>query len=226
MAEPIRVLVVAVSYAMRRQLSMLLLPRKFEVVGIVSNVYEAARCAEPEVILVDFPMLRSDPRAIRVLCTTFLDADVIALISGVDEFLIKEVVEAGAIGCLPRNDLTPWALYTAITVVHSGMTFRSLAAVETVMSEPSAAHFIPNRHPVEQRLIMPEDLTPREREVLKYFMKGYSDREVGGQLCVTPQTVLWHLRNIATKFGVRTRDELRAMVQSAGDNQSAERTSP
>jgi two-component system response regulator NreC len=209
MAEPIRVLVVAVSYAMRRRLDMLLLPRRFEVVGNVSNVREAARCGEPDVILVDFPMLRSDPRAIRYLCTTFLNADVIALISGVDEFLIKEAVSAGAIGCLPRNDLTPRALYTAITVVHSGMTFRSLAAIETVMAEPSAAHFIPNRPPGEQRLIMPKDLTPREREVLKYFMKGYSDREVGGQLCVTSATILWHLRNIANKWGVRTRDDLR-----------------
>jgi DNA-binding NarL/FixJ family response regulator len=215
MAEPIRVLVVAVSYAMRRRLDTLLLSRRFEVVGNVSNVREAVRRGEPDVILVDFPMLRSDPRAIRFLYHTFLGASIIALISGVKEFLINEAVSAGAIGCLPRNDLTPRALYTAITVVHSGMTFRSLAAIETVMAEPSAAHFIPNRHPVEQRLIMPEDLTPRERDVLKYFMQGYSDREVGGQLCVTPQTVLWHLRNIASKWGVRTRDELRAMVQSA-----------
>jgi DNA-binding CsgD family transcriptional regulator len=64
----------------------------------------------------------------------------------------------------------------------------------------------------EQELsMMPpnEELTPMEREVLKLFMLGHPDKRIAEERVITRDTVLFHLRNIATKWGVTTRDGIR-----------------
>jgi DNA-binding CsgD family transcriptional regulator len=63
-----------------------------------------------------------------------------------------------------------------------------------------------------QEVHMAQELTPMEREVLKLFMREYPDKRIAENLVITPYTVLYHLRNIATKWGVRTRDEIRTYV--------------
>lgn len=48
-------------------------------------------------------------------------------------------------------------------------------------------------------------LTAREREVLQLVSEGCTDREVAGQLRLSPRTVHKHLENIYRKLGVSTR---------------------
>ena len=54
----------------------------------------------------------------------------------------------------------------------------------------------------------PVDLTPQELQVAQLVQKGLSNREVAGQLFVSPRTVDFHLRNVYTKAGVSSRTEL------------------
>lgn len=51
-------------------------------------------------------------------------------------------------------------------------------------------------------------LTPQERQVAQLVQRGMSNREVAGQLFVSPRTVDFHLRNIFAKTGVTSRLEL------------------
>ena len=52
-----------------------------------------------------------------------------------------------------------------------------------------------------------DDLTPREREVLRYLVQGRSNREIAEAIPVSVNTVKFHLKNIFGKLGVSTRQD-------------------
>jgi LuxR family maltose regulon positive regulatory protein len=56
-------------------------------------------------------------------------------------------------------------------------------------------------------LLIPDSLTPREREVLVLLIAGLTNREIGTKLVISPETVKKHTRNIYGKLGVRNRTE-------------------
>jgi two-component system response regulator NreC len=53
-----------------------------------------------------------------------------------------------------------------------------------------------------------ESLTPRETEILKLIVEGYTNRQVGEQLNISIRTVEGHRANISDKLGLHSRLEL------------------
>jgi LuxR family maltose regulon positive regulatory protein len=53
----------------------------------------------------------------------------------------------------------------------------------------------------------PGDLSPREKEVLRYLVQGRSNREIGDAIQISINTVKFHLKNIFDKLGVTTRKD-------------------
>jgi DNA-binding NarL/FixJ family response regulator len=49
------------------------------------------------------------------------------------------------------------------------------------------------------------DLTPRELEILQLLLVGYTNKAIAAAICISEKTVEFHLDNIYTKIGVRTR---------------------
>ncbi|MBL0885955.1 helix-turn-helix transcriptional regulator [Myceligenerans sp. I2] len=58
-----------------------------------------------------------------------------------------------------------------------------------------------------------EDLTPREREVLRLVASGAPNAEIAGQLGVTVNTVKYHVGNLLRKHGARSRSALVALTR-------------
>ena len=58
-------------------------------------------------------------------------------------------------------------------------------------------------------------LTPRERDVIRFLMVGYSNVEISGALGITEQTVKYHLSNVYKKLGVTGRAQVVAMFHRA-----------
>jgi DNA-binding NarL/FixJ family response regulator len=53
----------------------------------------------------------------------------------------------------------------------------------------------------------PEDLTPREIEVLRKLAEGFGNREMASRLGISDHTVKFHVSSILEKLGAATRTE-------------------
>ena len=58
------------------------------------------------------------------------------------------------------------------------------------------------------------DLTPREREVLKQIVGGFSNKETGRKLGVSPRTIEVHRARIMAKLGAKNAADLVRIVLS------------
>ncbi|GAA4473129.1 response regulator transcription factor [Rhodococcus olei] len=120
-----------------------------------------------------------------------------------DEYVIG-AISAGASGFLLK-DAPPEELLTAVRTVHRGdavitarSTRRLLRHVGPMLSGPAAGQEIP------------EDLTPREVEVLEAMAHGLSNSEIADRFTVSEATVKTHVGRVLSKTG--SRDRVQAVV--------------
>ena len=64
--------------------------------------------------------------------------------------------------------------------------------------------------------LSPDDLTPREREVLQLLAAQQMDQEIAAALFLSPCTVSWHVRSILAKLGVTSRRDAVYRARAAG----------
>ena len=60
--------------------------------------------------------------------------------------------------------------------------------------------------------VLPEPLTPREREVLALLVQRYTDPEIAQALFISPRTASHHVGNLFAKLGVANRREAAAIA--------------
>lgn len=180
------------------------LEQDFEVLGAASDVDEAIdhiRSAQPDVVLVDVHMpgggglavvgnvLQSHPGT-RFLALSVSDApeDVIAMI------------RAGARGYVTKS-IQPSELADAV---------RRVAAGDAVFS-PRLAGFVLDAFagsPVRVDDDELDQLTPREREVLRLIARGYAYKQVARRLDISVKTVESHVSSVLRKLQLSSRHEL------------------
>ncbi|WP_345299415.1 response regulator transcription factor [Candidatus Villigracilis affinis] len=198
-SNPIRVMIVDDHMMVRRGLATFLkVFDDLELSGEAENGEVAIQlCArvQPDVILMDMVMpIMDGAAATRAIRQQFPQVQVIALTSFKEGELIKNALEAGAIGYLLK-DVTADDLVRAIRAAQRGR----------VTLSPEAAQIL-----VETANLPPVpggDLTEREREVLVLMIEGLNNTQIAGRLTVSPSTVKSHVSNILSKLGVASRTE-------------------
>ena len=120
---------------------------------------------------------------------------VVALTASTDEARMMAVLRAGAAGYI-RKDAEPETLLAAIRAVARGRTYVDPYLARRVAEDG----------------ISPDDLTDREREVLRHLALGESNRAIADVLCVSEETVKTHVGHILSKLGVENRAQ--AVVQA------------
>ena len=120
---------------------------------------------------------------------------VVALTASTDEARMMAVLRAGAAGYI-RKDAEPETLLAAIRAVARGRTYVDPYLARRVAEDG----------------ISPDDLTDREREVLRHVALGESNRAIADVLCVSEETVKTHVGHILSKLGVENRAQ--AVVQA------------
>jgi len=198
-SQPIRVMLVDDHTMVRRGLATFL--KVFDDLQLVGEAEsgEAAiqLCAEvlPDVILMDMALPMMDgATATRAIRKHFPQVQVIALTSFKEGKIIRNALEAGAIGYLLK-DVSADELVRAIRAAHAGRATLSPEAAQALVetaSQPPAPGL---------------DLTEREREVLTLMIEGLNNTQIAGRLTVSPSTIKSHVSNILSKLGVASRTE-------------------
>jgi NarL family two-component system response regulator LiaR len=197
--QPIRVML-ADDHAMVRHglATFLKVFDDLELVGEAENGAAAVElCAQvsPDVILMDMVMPEMDgATATRVIRQQSPQVQVIALTSFKEGDLIKNALEAGAIGYLLK-DVSVDELARAIRAAHAGRATLSPEAAQSLVEA--------SNQPPAPGL----DLTEREREVLGLLIEGLNNTQIAGRLTVSPSTIKSHVSNILSKLGVASRTE-------------------
>jgi two-component system, NarL family, response regulator LiaR len=169
-----------------------------ELAGEAENGTTAIQlCGEilPDVVLMDMVMQEMDGATVtRAIRQQFPSVQIIALTSFKEGDLVKNALEAGAIGYLLK-DVSADELAKAIRAAHSGRTTLSPEAAQALVQTA-------NQQPVPSI-----DLTEREHEVLALIVEGLNNTQIAGRLTISPSTVKSHVSNILSKFGVANRTE-------------------
>jgi DNA-binding NarL/FixJ family response regulator len=178
-------------------------------VAAASDGEEAVRLAarhRPDVVLMDLRMPELDGvEATRRIRAELPDTEVVVLTTHADEASILEALSAGARGYLTKDagiaEISRAVLAAAnhLTLLDPVVHSRLLAAA----SGGAAARASASAPPPAKAL--PDDLTPREAEVLRLIAQGLSNREIAASLVVSEATVKTHINHVLRKIGARDR---------------------
>ena len=198
----IRVLVADDHAVVRQGLRTFLeLQEDIEVVADVADGRQALVAVaehDPNVVLMDLVLPEVDGvEAIRRIVSERPHIRVIALTSFLDDDKLFPAVRAGAAGYLLK-DIEPAELVKAIRTVHSGEGLLHPAVAARLMEEVAAAS---GRE-------APENLTPREREVVRLIARGLSNKRIALDLGISEKTVKTHVSSILGKLGLTDRTQV------------------
>lgn len=204
--KTIRVLIVDDHTLVRDGIRALLaLANNIEVVGEASNGKEGVeKVAElaPDIVLMDLAMpVMSGLDATRKIRHDFPSVKVLALTQFDDSDYVIPVIEAGARGFVTKMAAFS-ELASAIQAVYDGNSYLSPSAATALIEEWQ-------QKTPEGGLKDPyQQLTEREKEVLKLLAEGRTTRDIGNILVITPKTVEWHKTSLMRKLNLHNRTDL------------------
>jgi len=185
--------------------ALLSLTGDIEAVGVAANGKEAlemVRELTPDVVLMDIAMpIMGGVEAIRRIRKEFPKVKVLALTQYDDKAYVFPVIEAGASGFISKTAASS-ELTTGIRSVHRGDSFLSPSVARFLVEDyQQIASMKGSQDPYEQ-------LTNREREVLKLVAEGHTTQEIAAMLVLSPKTVEGHKTNLMSKLDIHNRTEL------------------
>jgi len=235
--SPTRVLIADDHTAIRAGITMMLAPAAgVDVVGEASDGDEAVIAADalrPNVVLMDVRMPGTDgitatDRIVRagscrvIVLTTFdLDDYVFgALRAGASGFLLKTasaeaIVEA--IRAVARGDaaLAPEVTLRVLESFRGGDTSGRPPSTSPSAAVAPAGSTGPATSTAHQRRF--DDLTNRERDVLRCLAAGMANVDIARTLFITETTVKTHVSRVLMKLDVRSRVQAAILARESGE---------
>jgi DNA-binding NarL/FixJ family response regulator len=201
----IRVLVVDDQALVREGLMTLL-----EVAPDVTPVAAAADGEEavalaarhrPDVVLMDLRMPKLDGvEATRQIRSALPDTEIVVLTTHADEESILDALRAGARGYLTK-DAGIAEISRAVQAAAAHQALLDPVVQSRLIAAAGAA-----RPPTPAAsTTLPDELTPREAEVLSLIARGLSNAEIAATLVVSEATVKTHINHVFSKIGARDR---------------------
>ena len=204
--KKIRVLIVDDHTLVRDGMRALLsLVADVEVVGEAANGKEALEKVKelaPDVVLMDLAMpIMSGLEATRRIRKEFPRTKVLAVTQYDDSEYVIPVIEAGASGFVTKM-VAFSELASAIQAASRGDSYLSPSAAAALIEEcQQKVGAEGEKDPYQQ-------LTDREREVLKLIAEGHTAREIADMLVVSPKTVEWYKTSLMNKLNIHNKTDL------------------
>ncbi|MFC0272165.1 response regulator [Metabacillus herbersteinensis] len=199
----IKVLIADDHHVVRRGLLFFLKTQQdIEVVGEAVNGEEAVelvKLLQPDVVLMDLSMpVMNGVEATKAIRKVNSDVKIIILTSFSDQDHVIPAIRAGASG-YQLKDIEPDELVSTIRDCIKGESKLHPKVTTHVMT-----HLTNNTTNSLSRI---NDLTKREKDVLKELTKGKSNKEIAADLFITEKTVKTHVSNILSKLQLADRTQ-------------------
>jgi len=208
----IRVFLLDDHEVVRRGLSELLQHEgDIEVVGESGSAQEATRripALRPDVAILDARLpdgsgidvcrdVRTVDSTIKgLILTSYEDDEALfaAIMAGAAGYVLKQIRGTDLVDAVRR-------VAAGQSLLDPAVTLRVLERIRSGVEEPSEL----------------KSLTEQERRILEYVAEGLTNREIAARLFLSPRTVDFHLRNVFSKLGVKSRTELARLIPPAPD---------
>jgi|SRR5215468_7520020 len=151
-----------------------------------------------DVVVVD--LADSDPQFPSTVAT--LDQKGISMVALIDvpsPSWTARSLRAGLRGILPRDSSGP-DICTAILAANRGLVLLDPEVAEAIGN-------VPRPENAQATAAIPEQLTPREVEVLRLLAEGLGNKEISFRLGVSEHTAKFHISSILAKLGAASRTE-------------------
>ena len=183
------------------------------IVGEASDGTSALLLVEqlqPDILLLDLAMPGMDGlECLRELKRRDLPTRVIVLSMFEDENYVLAAMSAGAQGYVQKSAIDT-ELFQAIDNVAAGRLHLNESSAKSLLSMLLVER--------QQSALPPATavLSPRELEVLRWYARGFSLREIGEQLGLSVKTVDTYKTRIMEKLGFQKKSELIAYAAKHG----------
>lgn len=174
----------------------------WEVVGEAGTgraAVEMAMKLNPSVVILDVSMPELNGlEATRQILANLPSTRVLILTMHESEYLVRDVLDAGAQGYLLKSDA--WRdLIAAVEALLQDRPFFTSKVARMVLE----GYLRPSEKEAE-----PSPLSAREREIIQLLAEGYSNKEVADRLGISAKTAETHRTNIMRKMGFRSITDL------------------
>jgi two-component system, NarL family, response regulator NreC len=164
---------------------------------------ERARESEPDVALIDLSMPRNGGmEAIQKILERGGPTRVVVLTMYDDPAYLRSALAAGASGYILKRSVDG-DLLSAIRAVHRGGVFIDPSLTKVLVHDVLATNRTKSGQPKTAKL-----LSEREMQVLRLVARGYSSKQIAGQIFVSAKTVETYRARLLEKLGLRSRSDL------------------
>ena len=178
----------------RQGLRTLLEREGYEIVAEASNGPEAiqlARDTRPDIVVLDLAMpLMNGLDAAREIRKNSTQTKVILLTMYAEDHYVLEALQGGVSGYVLKTQAAP-DLAQALGEVSRGAIYLSPGVSRTVVDA-----FL------NKSDVMPDPLTPRERQILQLVAEGKTTKEIAGLLGIRVKTAESHRTRIMKKLDI------------------------
>lgn len=174
---------------------------EFEVVATVNNGKEAIEFIEKSLVdiaLLDINMPVLDGvECAKEILKKHKHVKVAMLSMYQEASIIKSLIEIGVKGYMLKT-IPSDELLLAIKNIYDGKDYFNADVTKALVSDdkPNSFHQYSKKSPLLQ------ELTNREKEIIKYISQGLTNVQVGEKLFISPRTVDTHRTNIMKKLEI------------------------
>ena len=169
------------------------------VLGIATSGAQALEMVDrlqPQVVLTDYLMPDQDGVTVTAQIKARNPTIMVVMLTGsADDRTLLSAIEAGCSGFLTKD--------RAVGEVAAAV--RAAAVGESLISPAMLARLLPKLKP--SRRSLGADLTEREREILGLLARGWTNRAIGEQLCLSVNTIRNYVQSILSKLDAHSKLE-------------------